>query len=66
MRFSRPYEVWAVDTGNKIPGHRAYKITYSNIGRREACYAETESGARETVEWLRFQGAERIRVYKPR
>jgi len=57
---------FAADTGNRLPTHILYLVSYKNEGRREAAHTETKQGAARTATTLKAQGAQSIRITPPR
>jgi len=57
---------YAADTGNRLPTHILYSVSYNNEGRRERTHAETQEGAARTAANLKAQGAHGIRITPPR
>ncbi len=57
---------YACDTGKLLSNWILYKIQYNNEGRSESCYTETREGALKTKDFLKFQGAKRIKILNPK
>ena len=57
---------YTVDTGNWLPTHILYLISYKNNGQNERAYTETAEAAAADATNLKEQGAQNVRIRPPR
>ena len=56
---------YTVDTGNRLPTHILYLISYKNEGRNEQAYTETADAAKKVATNLKQLGTQNVRIRPP-